>query len=467
MSGAAAAAVDACLARIDAGNPKIFAFLRTDPGAREAAAAVDAGRVTGPLAGIPVAVKDNLLTAGLETTCGSRLLEGFVPSRDATAVARMRAAGAIVLGKTNLDEFAMGSSTENSAFGPTRNPWDPTRVPGGSSGGSAAAVASGMAPCALGSDTGGSVRQPAAFCGVVGLKPTYGRVSRSGLVAFGSSLDQVGPIALRAVDAARLLEAIAGHDPEDASSAVEPSPEAVAACGRGVGGMRIGLARHLLPGTDPEVASAVEEAAARLEAAGAAIEEIELPNARHAIPVYYLVATAEASSNLARFDGVRYGVRVDPGEGLRAMYRATRGRGFGDEVKRRILLGTFALSEGYYDAYYGKAMRVRTLVRRDFTRLYDAGFDAILMPTVPAPAFRLGEKTADPLAMYLSDVFTATANLAGVPAISVPCGRTDSGLPRAVQLLARDFDEESLFRAAGVLESVFPPSLAPLDAGTA
>jgi aspartyl-tRNA(Asn)/glutamyl-tRNA(Gln) amidotransferase subunit A len=457
----AAEVLRAFLARIDALDPELRCFLRRNPAAEAEAAAVDRGERTGPLAGVPVAIKDNLCTAGLETSCASRVLAGFRPRRDATAVARLRAAGAVVLGKTNLDEFAMGSSTENSAHGPTRNPWDRTRVPGGSSGGSAAAVAAGLAPFALGSDTGGSVRQPAAFCGITGLKPTYGRVSRSGLVAFASSLDQVGPLTRSVEDAARVLELLAGPDPDDATSSGVPHGGYVEACARGVAGLRVGLARSLLgEGVDPGCARGVHEAALALERAGAEVEEVELPHAGWAIPVYYLVATSEASSNLARYDGVRYGPRAGDGEDLRAMIRATRGAGFGAEVKRRILLGTFALSAGYHDAYYGQAMRARTLIRGDFEAAFSRGIDAILLPTTPTPAFPIGEKAGDPLAMYLSDVFTATINLAGLPAISVPAG-TSGGLPVGAQLVARDFDEATLLRAGAAIERAIPPASPP------
>jgi aspartyl-tRNA(Asn)/glutamyl-tRNA(Gln) amidotransferase subunit A len=451
----------AFLARVEALDADLRCFLRLNPAAEEEAAAVDRGERRGPLAGVPVAIKDNLCTAGLETSCASRVLAGFLPRRDAAAVARLRAAGAVVLGKTNLDEFAMGSSTENSAHGPTRNPWDRTRVPGGSSGGSAAAVAAGLAPVALGSDTGGSVRQPAAFCGITGLKPTYGRVSRSGLVAFGSSLDQVGPLARSVEDAARILEVVAGPDPDDATSARVPAGGYLEACGRGAAGLRVGLASSLLgDGVDPGCAAGVRAAARALVEAGASVEEVDLPHAGWAIPVYYLVATSEASSNLARYDGVRFGPRAGHGDDLRAMIRATRGAGFGPEVKRRILLGTFALSAGYHDAYYGRAMRARTLIRKDFEAAFARGIDAILLPTTPTPAFPLGEKVDDPLAMYLSDVFTVTINLAGLPAISVPAG-TSGGLPVGAQLVAADFDEATLFRAGAAVEAAMPAGIPP------
>jgi aspartyl-tRNA(Asn)/glutamyl-tRNA(Gln) amidotransferase subunit A len=449
-------ATRACLARIEAVDPGIGAFLSLNPRAEDDARALDERRTGGDatdLAGLPIAIKDNISTQDLATTCGSRILEGFVPLRDATAVARLRAAGAVILGKTNLDEFGMGSSTESSAFGPTRNPWDPERVPGGSSGGSAAAVAAGMTPLALGSDTGGSVRQPAAFCGVAGLKPTYGRVSRLGLVAFGSSLDQIGPFGRRVADVARVLAVIAGADLRDATSSDVATEDYLSACERGVTGLRVGIPREYFDeGLDPEIRAAVMEAAARLEGAGAAIDEVRLPLTRFAVPTYYLVATAEASSNLARYDGVRYGRRSGAGGGLQSMYRATRGSGFGDEVKRRIMLGTYALSTGYYDAYYGKAQRARTLLRREFDGVFGGGVEVLLTPTTPTPAFRLGEKIDDPLAMYLSDVFTTTANLAGLPALSVPVGRSTGGLPIGAQLLGPAFAEASLLRAGAAIE---------------
>jgi len=447
--------------RIEALDGGLNAFVRTNPRAEEEAAAADrrleAGRA-GPLTGLPVALKDNLATAGLETTCGSRILRGYVPSRDATAVAKLREAGAVVLGKTNMDEFGMGSSNESSAFGAVRNPWSVDRVPGGSSGGSAVAVATGMAPLALGSDTGGSVRQPAALCGVVGLKPTYGRVSRSGLVAFGSSLDQVGPLARTVEDAAAVLAAVAGDDPDDMTSAERPTDDYAAACGRGVDGLSVGLPREYFEsGLDTEIETAIRAAAAVLESAGARLRGVSLPHTRFAIPTYYLVATAEASSNLARYDGARYGERVDEGDGLQAMYRLSRSRGLGAEVKRRIMLGTYALSAGYYEQFYGTAMRARTLLRRDFTDVFAAGVDLLLTPATPTTAFRLGEKVDDPLKMYLSDVYTVTANLAGLPALVVPVGHGGDGLPIGAQLIGRDFDESTLLRAGGVLGRAYPP----------
>jgi aspartyl-tRNA(Asn)/glutamyl-tRNA(Gln) amidotransferase subunit A len=396
------------------------------------------------LAGVPVAVKDNLCTRGVPTTCGSRMLEGWKPPYDATVIERLRRAGAIVVGKTNLDEFAMGSSTENSAFGPTRNPWERGRVPGGSSGGSAAAVAAGFVPLALGSDTGGSVRLPAAYCGVVGLKPTYGRVSRYGLVAFASSLDQIGPFALDVEDCGLLLSVIGGHDPMDSTSADLPAPDFGSELTRDVRGLRLGVpAEAFGSGVEPAVAGAIRTALAVFESLGLRVEEVALPALDAALPTYYILAPAEASSNLARYDGVQYGLRV-PGDDLFTMYAETRRRGFGPEVKRRVMLGTYALSAGYYDAYYIKAQKVRTLVARDFARAFER-VDAVVMPVAPAPAFALGEKMDDPLAMYLSDIFTIPVNLAGLPGLALPCG-FDRGLPLGLQLIGRAFDEATLLR---------------------
>ncbi len=419
-------------------------------GADEVDRRVAAGEDPGPLAGVPVALKDNLCTRGIPTTCSSRILEGWRPPYDATVVTRLREAGAVVVGKTNMDEFAMGSSTENSAFGPTRNPHDPSRVPGGSSGGSAAAVAAGFAALALGSDTGGSIRQPAAFCGVVGVKPTYGLVSRYGLVAFASSLDQIGPFAANVADAALALEALAGHDRADSTSIPEAAPSLSEVLDRGVEGLRIGVIRELVDGIDADVGTRLSEAAGALEAAGAKVDDASVPATTLGLSAYYVLATAEASSNLARYDGVRYGLRVD-GDDITAMYGATRSAGFGAEVKRRIMLGTYALSAGYYDAYYGQAQRVRTLMIRDFDAAY-ASYDLLLAPTTPTTAFELGAKTADPMSMYLSDVCTIPSNLAGHPAISVPYGRGDEGLPVGVQLLAPALGEATMFRAAAALE---------------
>ena len=452
--------VDEHLETIRSGEPEIHAFNLVL--ADEALAAADevdrrvaAGEDPGPLAGVPVALKDNLCTRGVPTTCSSRILEGWLPPYDATVVERLAAAGAVVVGKTNLDEFAMGSSTENSAFGVTRNPLDLTRVPGGSSGGSAAAVAAGFAPLALGSDTGGSIRQPAALCGVVGVKPTYGAVSRYGLVAFASSLDQVGPFARTVSDAALLLEAIGGHDPRDSTSIPEPAAGLTEVLDRGVEGLRIGVIEELsgdgLEGIADDVRSRLGEAASALDAAGATVETTSVPSTVYGLSAYYVIAPAEASSNLARYDGVRYGLRVDaPNAG--DMNTATRTAGFGDEVKRRIMLGTYALSAGYYDAYYGKSQKVRTLIVQDFARAYEE-FDLLLCPTAPTTAFPIGEKTADPMTMYLNDVCTIPSNLAGHPAMSVPFGAGDDGMPVGVQILAPAMGEPTMFQAAAVLEA--------------
>jgi aspartyl-tRNA(Asn)/glutamyl-tRNA(Gln) amidotransferase subunit A len=446
---------EAYLARIGKLDGQVGAYLAVtrEPAlaaARASEARWRAGRPLGPLDGAPVALKDVLCTRGVPTTCGSKILEHYRPPYDATVVARLAAAGAVVLGKTNMDEFAMGSSTEHSAFRPTKNPWDLARVPGGSSGGSAAAVAGELAAGAFGTDTGGSVRQPAAFCGVVGLKPTYGRVSRYGLVAFASSLDQIGPFARDVRDAALLLGATAGVDPLDATSVDEPVPDYAAALDGGVRGLRLGVPREYFgEGLDPEVARAVQAAIERLRDLGATTEEVSLPHTDYGLAVYYIVAPAEASSNLARYDGVKYGLRVD-GKDLVDMESRTRAAGFGAEVKRRIMLGTYALSAGYYDAYYGRAQKVRTLVRRDFEEAF-ARVDLLVAPTTPGVAFRHGEK-ADPLAMYLNDVFTVPSSLAGVPALSVRCGFSASGLPIGLQIIGRAFDEARVLRAAHAYE---------------
>ncbi len=437
-------------------NPKTNAYLTlSEERALAAAARVDEalarGEDPGPLAGVPVAVKDNIVTRGLRTTCGSRLLAHFVPPYDATAVERLEAAGAVLIGKTNLDEFAMGSSNENSAFGPVRNPAAPDRVPGGSSGGSAAAVAQGIAVAALGSDTGGSIRQPASFCGVAGLSPTYGRVSRYGLVAFASSLDRIGPLARTVRDAARLLGAIAGRDERDATSAFAPVPDYEAEMSGDVRGLRIGAPREYFEGLAGGTAAQMEKARALLASLGCELRDISLPHTPYAAPCYYIIATAEASSNLARYDGVRYTWRAPEAGTLAEMYAKTRGQGFGAECKRRIMLGTYVLSAGYYDAYYLKAQKVRTLITRDFLAAFEQ-VDAILAPVSPFPAFRLGEKLDDPLQMYLSDIFTITASLAGLPAISVPCGRTPEGLPVGLQLIAPHFGEPLLFRIGDAFE---------------
>jgi aspartyl-tRNA(Asn)/glutamyl-tRNA(Gln) amidotransferase subunit A len=459
-AGAAAGAVSALIAELDTGARGLNAFLSHDPaGLAAAAAAVDEslargraeGRRAGPLAGVPVAVKDNLCTTDHPTTCGSRMLEGFRSPYDATVVRRLRAAGALIAGKTNLDEFGMGSSTETSAFGPTRNPRDRDRVPGGSSGGSAAAVAAGMVPVALGSDTGGSVRQPAALCGVVGVKPTYGAVSRYGLVAYASSLDQVGVFGRTVDDAVRVLQAIAGPDPLDATCATGEAPDLVGALGDGVERLVVGVPEEYFPNElDAGVRRLAERALEELARAGAEVRPISLPHTRLAIPAYYVLAPAEASSNLARYDGARYGFRA-AADSTASMYARTRSAGFGAEVKRRILLGTFALSAGYHEQYYGRAQRARSLITADFRAAFDSGVHVLFTPTSPGVAFRLGERLDDPLRMYLADVFTVTANLAGLPAASVPIGTLD-GLPVGGQLLADRWGEAVMVRAAAALE---------------
>ena len=418
--------------------------------AAEIDAAVARGDDPGPLAGVPVALKDNMCTRGIPTTCSSKILEGWKPPYDGTVVSLLHAAGAIAIGKTNLDEFAMGSSTENSAFGPSKNPRDTNLVPGGSSGGSAAAVAAGYAPLALGSDTGGSIRQPAALCGVVGLKPTYGRVSRQGLIAFASSLDQIGPFTHTVADAALALQVISGHDPLDSTSIPEPVPDYSAVLDRGVAGLRIGRITDLPAGADPDVAARVEQAFAALAAAGATIVDVEVPAFTYGLTAYYIIAPAEASSNLARYDGVRYGLRVD-GPDTETMMRATRTAGFGDEVKRRILLGTYALSAGYYDAYYGKALRIRRLMAHDFAAAYEQ-CDVLLTPASPSVAFRLDAKTSDPLSMYLCDTYTIPANLTGDPGLSVPFGSGADDLPVGVQVLAPSLGEPVMLQVAAELE---------------
>ncbi len=443
--------MEAAFTRIDAIEPRVGAFLELRcEAALAVAAAADQARARGdarPLLGLPIAVKDILASPDFHTTCGSRILAGFRAPYEATVLAKLRAAGLVVVGTTNMDEFAMGSSTENSAVRPTRNPWDLERVPGGSSGGSAAAVAARAVPVALGSDTGGSIRQPAALCGVVGLKPTYGRVSRYGLVAFASSLDQIGPFARTVSDAAALLSVIAGHDPRDSTSAPAPVPDFGAALDGRLDGVRIGLPRESFTtdGVDPETLRAVLDAVTTLERRGAKRVEISLPHSGYGIAAYYLLATAEASSNLSRYDGVKFGFRAGADQ-LDEMYRRTRSQGFGREVRRRILLGTFVLSSGYYDAYYGRAQRVRTLVRRDFESAFEQ-CDLVALPTTPAPAWRLGERVDDPLQMYLADVFTVTVNLAGLPGLSIPCGFTGAGLPVGLQLVGRALDEAAVLRA--------------------
>jgi aspartyl-tRNA(Asn)/glutamyl-tRNA(Gln) amidotransferase subunit A len=455
----AEAVASAHLARIER-ETGLGAFLQvTGNLALESARATDAarkaGKTLGPLAGVTVALKDNLELKGFETTCASKILKGHTAAYDATAVARLRAAGATIVGKTNLDEFAMGSSTENSAFQKTLNPWDRARVPGGSSGGSAAAAAARLCQIALGSDTGGSIRQPAAFCGVVGLKPTYGLVSRYGLVAFASSLDQIGPFTRTVEDAALALSVIGGHDPLDSTSSPH-EPPAVPAVPKDLKGLRVGLPKeYFIPGLDPEVEKSVRAAVATLEGLGATIKEVSLPHTKYAIAVYYIIAPSEASSNLARFDGIRYGLSDRGATSLEEVYEATRGAGFGPEVKRRIMLGTYALSSGYYDAYYSKAQRVRTLMARDFKDAFRE-VDLIAAPTTPTAPFKFGEKTSDPVSMYLSDIFTIPSNMAGNASVSVPCGLTASGLPVGVQLIADQFDDARLLSVARALEAARP-----------
>jgi aspartyl-tRNA(Asn)/glutamyl-tRNA(Gln) amidotransferase subunit A len=448
--------VDHYLAQIEARDGEINAFnIVTADQARAQADAIDAaiasGKSVGALAGVPVALKDNLCTRGVPTTCSSKILEGWKPPYDATVVSTLRDLGAISVGKTNLDEFAMGSSTENSAFGPTRNPLDTSRVPGGSSGGSAAAVAAGFAPVSLGSDTGGSIRQPAALCGVVGVKPTYGLVSRYGLVAFASSLDQIGPFATTVTDAAVITQAIAGYDPMDSTSIPKDVPDFRAAVSTGVQGMRIGRVTDLPQGAEPEVAQRLNDAFVALEKAGATIVDVQLPSFSYALTAYYLIAPAEASSNLARYDGVRYGMRQQAPD-VNAMYGVTRAAGFGDEVKRRIIIGTYALSAGYFDAYYGKALKVRRLIAQDFDRAYSQ-CDVIMMPTSPMVAFPFGDKVDDPMSMYLCDIYTIPTNLAGHAAVSVPFGTGAHGLPVGVQVLAPALGEVPMFKVAGALEA--------------
>ena len=453
----ATAVAESFYKKIEAEDGDVHAYLtlcrdRAMAQARKIDAMADRGDDLPPLAGVPVAVKDVISTQGVRTTAGSKILEDFVAPYDATAVQKLEAAGAVILGKTNCDEFAMGSSNENSAYGPVRNPRDKTRVPGGSSGGSAAVIAAGTAVASLGSDTGGSIRQPASFCGVVGLMPTYGRVSRYGLIAFASSLDHIGPFAKDVKDAAIMLEVIAGRDPMDSTSAEVPVAKYSDEIGKPVRGMKIGVAKEYFgEGLDEEVKSAVEASIQNLAKAGAEIVEVSLPHTKYAIPTYYLVATAEASSNLARYDGVRYSHRSFEARTLSEMYRKSRDEGFGAEVKRRIILGTYALSAGYYDAYYLKAQKVRTLLSQDFDAAF-AKVDAIVTPTTPTPAFKLGEKADDPLAMYLADIFTVTADLVGIPGISVPCGQSKQGLPIGLQVFAPHFQEGTMIRVANAVE---------------
>ena len=454
----AAALAERHFERIAALDPHLNSFLaltrdRALAQAERIDAAVRAGNPVGPLAGVPVAVKDVLATQGVPTTAGSLILKGYHPPYDATAVARLVGAGAVILGKLNCDEFAMGSSNENSAYGPVQNPRAPGRVPGGSSGGSAASVAAGLCVASLGTDTGGSIRQPAAFCGVVGILPTYGRVPRYGLIAFASSLDRVGPLARSVHDAATLLEVLAGPDPMDATSSPEPVPAYTAELGREVAGLRIGVPEEYFgEGLDPEIRSAIEGSLDDLRVAGCSIHKVSLPHTRYAVPAYYVIATAEASSNLSRFDGVRFGLRSADASTLSAMFRNTRDEGFGAEVKRRILLGTYALSAGYYDAYYRKAQQVRTLLARDFLAAFET-VDAIVCPVTPTPPFRLGEKTDDPMKMYLEDIYSVAASLAGICGMSVPCGQTAAGLPIGVQVLGRHFDEATMLRVGAAIET--------------
>ena len=450
------------LALIEQRDSELNAYnLVTAESAREQAAAIDAavlaGEPVGRFAGVPLAMKDNMCTRGVPTTCSSKILEGWRPPYDATVVARLREAGAVSVGKTNLDEFAMGSSTEHSAFGPTRNPHDPSRVPGGSSGGTAASVAAGFTPLGIGSDTGGSIRQPAAFCGVVGMKPTYGVVSRYGLIALASSLDQIGPFAANVTDAAALFDVIAGHDPLDSTSIRDFEPTAEAMLDQGVDGLRVGVVKELaggpggVPGLAADVLARTASAVEALAAAGALVDEVSVPSSTLGLSAYYLVMPAEASSNLARYDGVRYGLRVD-GSTTPEMNTATRTAGFGAEVKRRIMLGTYALSAGYYDAFYGKALKVRTMMLDDFARVYE-NFDVLVTPTTPTTAFELGARTQDPLTMYVNDVCTIPSNLTGHPAISVPFGLGDDGMPVGVQVLAPALHDAQTFRVAAVLEA--------------
>ena len=451
------AVTESVLSRIQVVDDRVKAYITvTEDAARAQAAAADkrlAAKDAGSMMlGIPVAIKDNMCTAGIRTTCASKILGNFIPPYDATVVRRLKQAGSVICGKPNLDEFAMGSSTENSGFHITRNPWNLECIPGGSSGGSAAAVAAGECIASLGSDTGGSIRQPAACCGVVGLKPTYGRVSRYGLVAFASSLDQIGPITKDVTDAAVLMNVIAGHDPADSTSANIAVPDFTAALQKDVKGMKIGIPKeYFIEGMDPEVNTSVRNAVKTLEGLGATVKEVTLPHTAYAVATYYILATSEASSNLARYDGVKYGVRAGNAKDLLDMYMKSRSQGFGPEVKRRIMLGTYALSAGYYDAYYKKGQQVRTLIKRDFDEAFKS-VDIIATPTAPTAAFKIGEKSADPLQMYLSDIFTISVNLAGIPGISIPCGFTKNDLPIGLQLLGRHFDEETILHASFAYE---------------
>lgn len=464
-------AAEACLARIKAMEPSIHAYVtvneeKTMEQAGKVQAEIEAGRLSGPLAGVPVAIKDNMCTEGMRTTCSSRILENFIPAYTAQAVANLEQAGAVILGKTNMDEFAMGSTTETSAFGVTRNPWNPEHAPGGSSGGSCAAVAAGECFYALGSDTGGSIRQPSSFCGVTGIKPTYGTVSRYGLIAYGSSLDQIGPVAKDVSDCAAVLEVLASHDPKDSTSMERSDCDFTAALSEDVRGMRIGIPESYFgQGLDQEVKDAVLEAARVLGEKGAIVETFDLKLVEYAIPAYYVIASAEASSNLSRFDGVKYGYRAPEYEGLHSMYKKSRSQGFGPEVKRRIMLGSFVLSSGYYDAYYLKALRTKALIKKEFDRAF-ASYDVILAPAAPATAPRLGQSLGDPLKMYLGDIYTISVNLAGLPGISLPCGLDSKGLPIGLQLIGDCFKEKSIIRAAYAYEKAREWKLSPVAAGT-
>ena len=464
-------AAEASLARIKAMEPSVHAFVtvneeKTMEQAGKVQADIEAGRLKGPLAGVPVAIKDNMCTKGMRTTCSSRILGNFIPTYTAQAVSNLEQAGAVILGKTNMDEFAMGSTTETSAFGVTRNPWNLEHVPGGSSGGSCAAVAAGECFYALGSDTGGSIRQPSSFCGVTGIKPTYGTVSRYGLIAYGSSLDQIGPVAKDVSDCAAVLEVLASHDPKDSTSMERRDCDFTSALSEDVRGMRIGIPESYFgQGLDQEVKDAVLEAARVLGEKGAIVETFDLKLAEYAIPAYYVIASAEASSNLSRFDGVKYGYRAPEYEGLHSMYKKSRSLGFGPEVKRRIMLGSFVLSSGYYDAYYLKALRTKALIKKEFDRAF-ASYDVILAPAAPSTAPRLGQSLGDPLKMYLGDIYTISVNLAGLPGISLPCGLDSKGLPIGLQLIGDCFKEKSIIRAAYAYEKAREWKLPPVTAGT-
>jgi aspartyl-tRNA(Asn)/glutamyl-tRNA(Gln) amidotransferase subunit A len=445
--------IQAVLKRIEEVDGKLNSYItllgdHAIESAKEAEKEISSGTYLGPLHGVPIGLKDIFVMKGVRTTCGSKILENFIPPYDATVTQRLKNAGAIIVGKNNMDEFAMGSSTENSYFGPTKNPWDLERVPGGSSGGSAAAVSASLCFASIGTDTGGSIRQPAALCGIVGIKPTYGRVSRFGMIAFASSLDQGGPLTKTVEDAALVLNVIAGHDPRDSTSVNIPVPDYTRCLKDGIKGIRVGVPKeYFVEGIDTEIEKAVKDAIALVEDLGGVIEEISLPHTEYAVSTYYILAPSEASSNLARYDGVKYGFRGSDAKSLMDMYFKTRAEGFGNEVKRRIMIGTYALSSGYYDAYYLKAQRVRTLIKRDFEEAFKK-VDVIMTPTSPEAAFKIGEKTDDPLKMYLSDIFTIPCNLAGLPGLSIPCGFTSSGLPIGLQILGKPFDEETLLRVA-------------------